>query len=111
MAVVIATDQSTTSGAGEPSQALNDGEHPDGQWVEEPTNPIEELLRRDAASRVEVPREFARKPRDDSPEEPDAEGDEEPSGIEHDVSKILRKRRWEKRESPFEGFKSPPGRF
>jgi hypothetical protein len=97
---------------GGPSEALDNGEHSDAQWPEEPAvNPIEELLRRDAASRVEVPSEFARKPRGDASEEPQAEGDDEGSGIEHDVSKILRKRRWEKRESPFEGFKSPPGRF
>jgi hypothetical protein len=37
--------------------------------------------------------------------------EEEDAKLADEVSKILRRRRWEKRENPFEGFNSPPGRF
>ena len=76
-------------------------------------NPIEELLRGEAESRVQVPRAFAKEPQDGADED-------SPNGLEHEINpadiadevgKILRRRRWAKRESPFEGFKSPPGRF
>src|SRR6266516_2533 len=76
-------------------------------------NPIEELLRAEAESRVQVPRAFAKEPQDDG--EPDSlngmEHEINPADIADEVGKILRRRRWAKRESPFEGFKSPPGRF
>ena len=76
-------------------------------------NPIEELLRGEAESRVQVPQAFAKEPQDGADED-------SPNGLEHEINpadiadevgKILRRRRWAKRESPFEGFKSPPGRF
>ena len=76
-------------------------------------NPIEELLRGEAESRVHVPHAFAKEPQDGADED-------SPNGLEHEINpadiadevgKILRRRRWAKRESPFEGFKSPPGRF
>ncbi|TMB65817.1 MAG: hypothetical protein E6J43_11460 [Chloroflexi bacterium] len=76
-------------------------------------NPIEELLRGEAESRVEVPRAFAKEPRD-ATDEASLNGMEHeinPADIADEVGKILRRRRWTKRESPFEGFKSPPGRF
>lgn len=31
--------------------------------------------------------------------------------IAHEVARLLENRRWEKREEPFQGFDSPPGRF
>ena len=31
--------------------------------------------------------------------------------IAYEVERLLKKRRWEKREEPFRGFNSPPGRF
>ena len=62
---------------------------------------------------MQVPPEFA-KERQDSDDEDSLNGlDHEinPADIADEVGKILRRRRWAKRESPFEGFKSPPGRF
>jgi hypothetical protein len=68
-------------------------------------NAIEELLRAQQDTRVHVPSQYAREaPPDDIAE------DDDPN-IADEVNKILRRRRWEKRESPFDGFKSPPGRF
>ena len=31
--------------------------------------------------------------------------------IAYEVERLLKNRRWEKREEPFRGFNSPPGRF
>src|SRR5438552_3979472 len=76
-------------------------------------NPIEELLRGAAASRGQVPRACAKEPQDGADED-------SPNGLEHEINpaeladevgKIMSRRRWAKRESPCEGFKSPPGRF
>jgi hypothetical protein len=79
-----------------------------GESTLEPPNPIEELLKQEARARVHIPSEFAREPapgaRPEAPEEDD-------TSVADEVGKILRRRRWEKRESPFEGFNSPPGRF
>jgi len=110
-AVFAAQADLETAGLSEPPDTQADAPNPVTRPSFEPSNPIEELIRQDAASRVDVPSEFARKPRDNAPEATDAEEDDETVGIADDVGKILRKRRWEKRESPFEGFKSPPGRF
>ena len=73
----------------------------------EPPNPIEELLKQEARTRVHIPPEFAKDSPDHTPEAPD----EDDLKVADEVGKILRRRRWEKRESPFDGFKSPPGRF
>jgi len=74
----------------------------------EPPNPIEELLKQEARARVHIPSEFAREPATGtSPEAPE----EDDTSVADEVGKILRRRRWEKRESPFEGCNSPPGRF
>jgi len=77
------------------------------------SNPIEELLRGEAESRVQVPRAFAKEPQHEGEEESLNGLDHEinPADIADEVGKILRRRRWAKRESPFDGFKSPPGRF
>ncbi|HLC28503.1 MAG TPA: hypothetical protein VJL07_03550, partial [Dehalococcoidia bacterium] len=73
-------------------------------------NPIEELIR-EAEWRVRVPNEYAKEPLDAPPVPDPAEHDEEAMEIADEVGKILQKRRWARRESPFDGFKSPPGRF
>jgi hypothetical protein len=78
---------------------------------DEAPNPIEELLRREAESRVQVPRAFAKDAPDGSDSLDGLEEEIDGADIADEVGKILRKRRWAKRESPFEGFKSPPGRF
>jgi hypothetical protein len=69
-------------------------------------NAIEELLKQEAQTQARIPSQYAREPADgvDPAEEEDAK-------LADEVSKILRRRRWEKRENPFEGFNSPPGRF
>jgi hypothetical protein len=36
---------------------------------------------------------------------------QEASAMIGEVSKVLQVRRWEMREEPFAGFRSPPGRF
>jgi hypothetical protein len=43
-------------------------------------------------------------------DEPDAE-EEDSENLVEEVEKILKVKRWDKRESPFRGFDSPPGRF
>lgn len=53
---------------------------------------------------------------DAEPAPPPAEGQETappdaPEDIAAEVEKILRLKRWEKKEHPFKGFDSPPGRF
>jgi hypothetical protein len=73
----------------------------------EAPNPIDALLQQEAQRRVHVPSQFAREPGDGAP----IAAEEEDASIADEVSKILRRRRWEKRDSPFEGFNSPPGRF
>jgi hypothetical protein len=35
----------------------------------------------------------------------------ESGDIDCDVSTVLRSKRWEQREGPFQGFDSPPGKF
>ena len=48
----------------------------------------------------------------DTEEGQDAEAEEEsPEDLVEEVEKILNVKRWDKRNSPFRGFDSPPGRF
>jgi hypothetical protein len=49
-------------------------------------------------------------------EDPDADGAGERTGelemdVVEEVEKLLQRRRWERKDSPFKGFDSPPGRF
>ena len=93
-----------TTGAFQQSDEVADAS---SQPAVEPRNPIEDLLKQEAAARVHIPSEFAKDPPAGIPEALD----EDDPTIADEVGKILRRRRWEKRESPFEGFNSPPGRF
>jgi hypothetical protein len=80
------------------------GELTDVPDVDAP-NAIEELLRAQQDTQVHIPSQYAR----EAP--PEGLAEEDDPNIADEVNKILRRRRWEKRESPFDGFKSPPGRF
>jgi hypothetical protein len=40
-----------------------------------------------------------------------SDGQTKPFHIEQEIGRLLNNRRWEKRDSPFDGFNSPPGRF
>jgi hypothetical protein len=91
------------SQAFEQSDIISDGA-PEAQEIDSP-NPIEELLRAESETRVHIPSQYALE------RPPETAEDEDDPTIADEVSKILRRRRWEKRESPFEGFNSPPGRF
>ncbi len=66
----------------------------------------------EADAPVEIPAEFAALPEVQA-EQPDESGAEAEPGVEvnSEVAKLLGGRRWAKRDSPFDGFKSPPGRF
>ena len=94
------------------AQAFLDGDDiasdPSSESTIDSPNPIEELLKQEARARVHIPSEYAREPvASTGPEAPE----EDDASVADEVGKILRRRRWEKRESPFEGFNSPPGRF
>ena len=46
-------------------------------------------------------------PTDDLPKAPDLDEFD----IAYEVARLLENRRWDKREEPFQGFDSPPGKF
>ena len=66
----------------------------------------------EAAEAVENPRHLRRAddpgdPADDAPKMPKLDDFD----IAYEVARLLENRRWEKRDEPFQGFESPPGRF
>lgn len=79
---------------------------------------VDEAVAEDAPVEVEEPPEVTREPAvaaasfdSAQPVAPAAAEDSEPDEVTSQVEKILRIPRWEKREDPFKGFNSPPGRF
>ena len=90
--------------------ALDDGEEPTAQgtiFAHAPPTETEE-----DTETVEVP-EYLRRPDDagdagnDLPDAPKLDDFD----IAYEVARLLETRRWEKREEPFHGFGSPPGKF
>ena len=92
------------------TDALDDGEQPATRgtvFAHAPATETEE-----EAEAVEIPK-YLRRP-DDSGDAgndlPDAPKLDE-FDIAYEVARLLENRRWEKREEPFHGFDSPPGKF
>jgi len=69
-----------------------------------------------AAARPGAARAAEPAPREDGPTDtaqtaPDDGQEDTGEDLAQEVGKILRIKRWDKRDSPFRGFDSPPGRF
>jgi hypothetical protein len=117
-AVVLTPPEPVTSYPGD-EETTDDADHEDADqpaatgvvFTHAPTE-IEDT------SAVEVPQHFRKKKRNKKKEaikDPAEELPDEPSlsdfDIAWEVERLLKNRRWEKREEPFGGFRSPPGRF
>ncbi len=64
---------------------------------------------------VEIPEHLRGKKQPKDPDDPASQFPDKPSlsdfDIAWEVERLLKNRRWEKREEPFSGFRSPPGKF
>ncbi len=93
-----------------PDDALDDGDEPAAPGIVFAHGPATET--EEDTETVEIP-EYLRH-EDDSGDA----GDDLPKApnvdefdIAYEVARLLENRRWEKREEPFHGFDSPPGKF